>query len=113
MFKLSEKYQTDRRILKCDYTRFSPSGIGTLNTPNSQIFINKPREDSVFSLLDSYIELNFDVLHAASGNRYVDGDKIRLVNLGPIASFSNCIITTSSGKHIDEIRNAHFVSFDI
>ena len=99
--------------MKCDYTRFSPSGISTLNTPNSQNFINKPREDSVISLLDSYIELNVDVLHAASGNRIVDGDKIRLVNLGPIASFSNCIITTSSGKHIDETSHAHFVSFDV
>ena len=69
MFKLSEKYELDRRILNCDYIRYSPSEISTINTPNSQIFINIPREDSVISLLNSYLELNFDVLQAATGNR--------------------------------------------
>ena len=48
-----------------------------------------PREDTVNSLLNSYIELNFDVLHASTGNRYADGDDIRIINLGPIALFSN------------------------
>ena len=62
MFKLSEKSEIDRRILKCDYIRYSPSEISTINTPNSQMYINIPREDSVFSLLNSYLELNFDVL---------------------------------------------------
>ena len=37
MFKLIEKYEIDRRILKCDYLRYSPSEIGRINTPNSQI----------------------------------------------------------------------------
>ena len=37
MFKLSEKYQIDRRILKCDYISYSPCEINTINTPNSQI----------------------------------------------------------------------------
>ena len=36
MFKLSENYEIDRRILKCDYIRYSPSEIFTINTPNSQ-----------------------------------------------------------------------------
>ena len=49
--------------------------------------MNIPREDSVISLLNSYLELNFDVLLAASGNRYADGDNIRLVNLGPTSFF--------------------------
>ena len=62
MFKLSEKYKIDRRILKCDYIRYSTSEISTLNTPSSQIYNNIPREDSVISLLISYLELNFDVL---------------------------------------------------
>ena len=43
MFKLNEKYEIDRKILKCDYIRYSPSRISTINTPNSQIFINIPR----------------------------------------------------------------------
>ena len=110
MFKLSEKYEINRDILKCDYIRYSPSEISTINTSNSQIYINIPREDSVISLLNSYLELDFDVLHAGTNNRYVDGNDIRLVNLGPIALFSNYKLTTSSGKHLENIDHAHIVS---
>ena len=121
MFKLSEKYEINRKILKCDYIRYSPSEISTINTPNSQIYINIPREDSVISLLNSYIEINFDVLKAATSNRYADTsqnrmssqkytDDIRLINLGPIALFSNYKLTTSSGKHLENIDHAHIVS---
>ena len=110
MFKLSEKYEVDRKILKCDYIRYSPAEISTINTANSQIYINIPREDSVISLLNSYIELNFEVLRADNSNRYVDANDIRLVNLGPIALFSNYKLTTSSGKHLEEISHAHIVS---
>ena len=53
MFKLNESYEVDRRILKCDYIRYSPAETSTINTPNSQIYINIPREDSVISLLNS------------------------------------------------------------
>ena len=96
--------------MKCDYIRYCPSEISTINTPNSQIYINIPREDSVISLLNSYLELNFDVLQAATGNRYADTNDIRLVILGPIALFSNYKLTTSSGKHLEEISHAHIVS---
>ena len=89
MFKLNEKYEIKRDIFKCDYIRYSPSEISTINTTNSQIYINIPREDSVISLLNSYLELDFDVLHAGTNNRYEDGNNIRLVNLGPIGLFSN------------------------
>ena len=110
MIKLSEKYEINRDILKCDYIRYSPSEISTINTAISQVYINIPREDSVISLLNSYLELNFDVLHAATNNRYVDGNDIRLVNLGRIALFSNHKLTTSSGKHLENIDHAHVVS---
>ena len=110
MFKLSGKNPIDRTILKWDYIRYSPSEISTINHPNSQIYINIPREDSVISLLYSYIELNSDVSHAATGNRYVDGDNLRLVNLGPIVKFSNYRIIKNSGKHIEEVNKAHIVS---
>ena len=110
MFKLSEKNEINRRIQKCDYIRYSPSEISTIDTPSSQIYINTPREDSVISLLNSYLELNFDVLQAATGNRYADANDIRLVNLGPIALFSSYKLTTSSGKHLEEISHAHIVS---
>ena len=84
MLKLSENYEVDQKFLKCDYIRYSPAEISTINAANSQIYINTPREDSVISLLDSYLELNFDVLQAVTDNRYVDANDIRLVNLGPI-----------------------------
>ena len=110
MFKLSENYEIERRFLKCDYIRYSPAELSTINTANSQIYINIPREDSVISLLNSYIELNFDVLRVDNGNRYVDVNDIRLVNSGPIALFSNYKLTSSSGKHLEEISHAHIVS---
>ena len=110
MFKLTEKCEINRDILKCDCIRYSPSEISTINTTNSQVYINMPREDSVISLLNSYFELDFDVLHAGTNNRYVDGNNIRLVYLGPIALFSNYKLTTSSGKHLENIDHAHIVS---
>ena len=110
MFKLNEKYEINRDILKCDYVRYSPSEVSTINTANSQVYNIIPREDSVISLLNSYLEINFDVLHAATNNRYVDGNNIRLVILGPIELFSNYKLTTSSGKHFKNIDHAHIVS---
>ena len=96
--------------MKCDYTTYSPSEISTINTANSQIYINITREHILISLLNKYLELNFDVLQAATGNRYADVNDIRLVNLGPIALFINYKLTTSSGKHLEEISHAHIIS---
>ena len=95
--------------MKCDYIRYSPSEISTINTLTSQIYINIPREDSVIILLNSYNELNFGVLKAATSNRYADTDDMRLINLGPIALFSNYKLTTSSGKYLENIDHAHIV----
>ena len=43
MFKLSEKFDSNRDILKCDYIRYSPSELVTINTVNSQSTISIPR----------------------------------------------------------------------
>ena len=110
MFKLIENYEVDRKILKCDYIRYSPAETSTINTPNSQIYINIPRKDSVISLLKSYLDLSFEVIKKDDNSRYVNGNDIRLVNLGPIALFSNFKLTTSSGKHLEDISHAHLVS---
>ena len=110
MFKLNEKHEINRDILKCDYIRYSPSEISTINTANSQVYINIPREDSVISLLNSYLELDFDVLRADNSNTYVDGNDIWLINFGPIALFSNYKLTTHSAKHLENIDHAHTVS---
>ena len=56
MFKLKENHEIDRRILKYDFFRYSPAETSTINTPSSQIDINIPREDSVISLLSSYLD---------------------------------------------------------
>ena len=111
MFKLNERYQVHRKILKCDCTRYSPSKISTINTAKSQIYINIPREDSLISLLKSYLGLIFDALHAATNTRYVDNNDIFLINLAAIALFNNLKLTTSSGKHLETIDHTHIVSF--
>ena len=110
MFKLNENYEVDRRILKCDYIRYSPAETSTINTPNSQIYINIPREDSVISFLNSYLDINFEVIKKTDNSRYGNGNDIRLVNLGPIALFSNFKLTTSSEKHLEDISHTHIVS---
>ena len=110
MFKLNEKHKVIRNISKNDSIRYSPSEISKLITANPQIYINLPREDSLISLLNSSLDLNFDVLHAATKNRYIHGNHIRLVNLGPIALFSNYMLTTNSGKYLEDISHAHVVS---
>ena len=110
MFKLNENYEVDRRILKCDFIRYSPAETSIINTPKSQIYIKIPREDSVISLLNSYLDLSFEVIKRADNSRYAKGNDIRLVNLGPIALFSSFKLTTSSGKHLEDISHAHLVS---
>ena len=100
-----KKNEVNRNILKCDFIRYSASEINTIYTPNSQININIPREDSLISLLHSFLGLCFDLFHAATNNRFADDDNIRLVNLGPIALFSNYKLTTSSGKHLEDISH--------
>ena len=107
MFKLGEKYQINGKILKRDYTRYSPSEISTVSTAYSQKNINIPKEVSVIFMLNSYLELIFDVLDAAAGNRYAYNNDIRLVNLGTIALFSKYKLTASSGKHLEKIEHGH------
>ena len=109
MFKLNENYDVDRRILKCDYIRYSPAETSTISTLSSQIYINIPREDSVISSLNSYLDLNFEVVKKADNSRYWNGNDISLVNLGPITLF-NFKLTTSSGKHLEDISHADIVS---
>ena len=60
--------------------------------------------------MNSYLELNLDVIQAATDDRYADGANIRLFNLAVIALFSIFKLTTSCGKHLEEINHAHIVS---
>ena len=69
MLKTNENYEINRSVLKCNCIRYSPSEKSTINTTNSQKYINIPREDSVISSLNSYLDLNFDVDRATTNNR--------------------------------------------
>ena len=60
--------------------------------------------------MKSFFDLNIDVLHAGTGNRYVDEDDIWLVNLVAIVLFSNFKLKVSSGKHLENIYHAPIVS---
>ena len=61
-------------------------------------------------MLSSYLDLDFDVVHAATNNRVADNNEIRLVNLCPIDLFSNYKLTTSSSKHLEDVNHAQIVS---
>ena len=113
MFKLNEKYDVNRYILKCDYTRYSLAETWTINTPNNQIYINIPKDDSVTGLFNSYLDLNSEVIKKADNSRYGNGIVILLVNLGPMALFSSFKLTTSPGKHLEDINHTHLVFYCI
>ena len=61
-------------------------------------------------MLNSYLDVNFEVVKRVDNSRYANGNYIRLVNLGPIALFSNFKLTKSAGKHLEDISHAHSVS---
>ena len=111
MFQLNGTFEMDRRFVKRDYIRFSPAETSTvINTPNSQKYISIPRDDSVVSLLNRYLDLNFEVIKKADNSRYANGSDILLVTLETRAIFSNFDLATSSRKHFKGISRAHIVS---
>ena len=61
------------------------------------------------SLLNSYIDLNFEVFRKADNSRYGNGNGIRLVNLSPVDLFSNFKLTTRSGIHLEDISDAQII----
>ena len=61
ILKPNETYEIGS-VSKCYYIRYSPAEISTMKTANSQTFIKIPREDSGISWLNSYFDLNFDVI---------------------------------------------------
>ena len=60
-------------------------------------------------MLGSLLRLNFDALHTATNNRYVNGKDIQLVKEGPIALFSKYKLASSIEKHIEEFNHLHTV----
>ena len=98
MFKQIENFEFDRKFSKFDYIKYIPAESLTINTSYSQININIPREDSVRSLLNSYLEVNFEFIKKIGYSRYANGKDIRLVFMGPTALFSKFELTMSSGN---------------
>ena len=109
MFTAIEKFEKNGNISKCYYIQYSPSQINTINTAISQICISIPRDDLVISLSNSNLDIIFDVLQAATYNRYVDNSDSGLVNLGPVVLFCNWKLTTSSEKNLEDISHAQVV----
>ena len=60
-------------------------------------------------MLHSFLDLKSDALEAATNNKYVDENDIRLANLSPISLFSKYKLATSIGKHIEEVTHSHIV----
>ena len=83
----------DGSIFTCEYFQFTPTSLNRLNNLKSQNFTDKPREDAVFSLEDSYRKLEFQTCHGK-----IDHDKKSLVNIGELPSFTEYKLTDLSGK---------------
>ena len=101
MFNVNEIYESDRRVVKYDSITYSPAQTCTINTPNSQIYINMNRGGSFFSLLTNYLDLNFEVIKRADAFRYANDNDIQLVKLAHTALFCIYKLTTSSGKQLN------------
>ena len=56
------------------------------------------------------MDLIFEVIKKADISRNGNGNDIKLVLVGPMALLSNFKLTTSSGKHLEDISHAHIVS---
>ena len=107
MFNLSTKKAADRPILKFDYFRYIQPSLNLVSGGSNQIFIDILRKDVAISMKDRYLDLNFNVTHGADGHgRFVDDDHIRLVNLGPMASFIKYRLTSPSGKEKEKINQS-------
>ena len=109
LFSLKNKYAMDKPLHKIDFIKYSPSSLATINNNNSNISISLPREDAYICLQNSYISIEFEVLKN-DDTRYADDDQISLVNFGLIALFSEAKLTTSSGKHLENVDNLHPIS---
>ena len=68
-----------------------------------------PREDAYVCLQNSYISVDFEVLKQ-DVTIFADGDQISLVIFGPVASFGEAKLTTSSGRKLKKGDILHTVS---
>ena len=107
LFSLKNKHALEIPFHKGDSIEYSPSNLATINYINSNNSISFSREDAYIRLQNSYISLDFEVKN--DNTRYADGDQISLVNFGPVASFIEAQLVTSSGKHLENVDNLHIM----
>ena len=50
MFKIYEKYEVDRTVFICNYIDYTAKSSKIVDTTNTQLFIDIPREDSGISI---------------------------------------------------------------
>ena len=86
---------------QCKGDHYSPAKINQADSAKDDVFRDVRREACIVSLKDSYLKKHFNIVHAADDmeNALVN-DRRKLVNQGPIASFSANISATSSGKFL-------------
>ena len=78
MFKVSERYEVYGTSFEYAYIPFTPKSINIVDTFNTQIFTDIPRDDSVICLKDNYIELNSKATqYACTQEEYINADDIR------------------------------------
>ena len=87
MDKLTKRYNHSSGILKEKKVKYYPENLSILNTDNSTIRIIVNPQEIYLNLNESELQMEFEVLKTA-GTRYADADDIRLVNLAPLALFS-------------------------
>ena len=107
LFSLKNKFALEIPFHKSDSFEYSPSNLATINYINSKNSITFSKKDGYFRLQNSYISLDFEVKN--NNTRYADGDQISLVNFGPVASFIDAQLVTSSGKHLENVDNLHIM----
>ena len=61
-------------------------------------------------MLNSYLDLSFEIIRKADNSRYGDNNVMGPFNFAPIALFSSFILTTSSEKQLEDISQGHIVS---
>ena len=79
---------------------YTPHLLGIVNDDIKQCSFDKALKDSGLSLMATFLLLEPDVKHkVAANNAYAVIDYLRLVNLGLIALFTNCMLTSVKGKN--------------
>ena len=110
MVKKGKKIEVDRSVFKCDYIRNTPTSLFKADTTNLPIFTYIWREDSVISLKDIIIELDYTLTENSNNHAdYVHADEKRLFKSAPNVLFSLSNWITSTGKVLERINYAHVV----